>query len=531
MFVTAGEVEAVGVLEGDLLIIGTGPAGLLVASELMGRGLRIIMLESGKFEFNREIQLLNQAEIVGAPNHPGTFSRYRIYGGSTTRWTGQSVPMEAIDFEARSGIPDSGWPISLDDLQPWYDKAADSLGLPATRFAVAGWEQRLGKLPPIANDELKAATIAYAKPIDLGAALRERLEKADDVTIVLDANVHEIETSTDGSTATAAVYKTYGGTEGRATGRKIILACGGIENARLLLASRGISEAGIGNQNDVVGRYFMDHPYLMPGWFAPSDPETDRGWHVIEDFVDLAESPGINAVFTLDPDLRRKEELTACVGYFVRREAWQLTRSYYGRGGSALTYFAETARGERVRAGDDAEKFRDLVFGAPSTLETLRGWAMSAFRPKPRAALRICLEATPNRDSRVTLSAQRDALGQPLARVDWRMHDRDWRGLDRFRKALAQSIQSVGLGHLAYDDAVDAEGYPVTMTGGRHHMGATRMHTDPKRGVVDSNLRVHGMENLYVAGSSVFPTGGWANPTFTIAALSLRLADHLGGME
>ncbi len=211
----------------------------------------------------------------------------------------------------------------------------------------------------------------------------------------------------------------------------------------------------------------------------------------------------------------------------MRREAWQLSRSYVSPGGKAVVHLAELARGERLRDSDLRRSALDLVRSAPSALATLAGHVSGTLAPRSRAALRICLEATPRADSRVTLGPGRDALGQRLPAVTWRMNDRDWQALHRFRHAFGTAIENAGIGRLVYDESVDTDGYPLSMTGGRHHMGTTRMHDDPRQGVVDRDLRVHGMDNLYVLGSSVFPTGGWANPTLTIAALALRLSDHL----
>jgi choline dehydrogenase-like flavoprotein len=527
MLVSAGEIGRNPLLQADLLVIGAGPAGLLLASQQAGLGRRIVVMESGGLEFARDVQLLNRGTIHGAPNHLPIHSRYRVYGGSTTRWAGQCVPLEPIDFESRPEMPHSGWPIGWSDIEPYYSRAASILGCNPVGFDAAAWEKRAGPLPPIANDEISAAAITFAKPLDIGQALRSTLEKSSDVTVVLGATVTAIETDEMMTAATGIRFATLDGSRGRCTARRVVLAAGGIENPRLLLDSTDRSGAGIGNGNDLVGRYFIDHPYLMPGWLEPSDPVQNRGWHVIETFEDAAESPGAHAVFTLNADLRRREGLPGCVGYFVRREAWQLRRSYVAPGGNALVHFAEVARGDKIGDTDLLHHGLAALRSVPSTVAALAGWASAAVKPQPRAALRICLEATPRADSRVTLGSDRNALGQRQPRIDWKLNDRDWAALHRFRTALAHAIANAGAGRLHYDDSVDPNGYPVSMTGGRHHMGTTRMNDDPRQGVVDRDLRVHGMRNLYILGSSVFPTGGWANPTLTIAALSLRLSDRL----
>lgn len=527
MFVSAGEIPENQSLDADLLIIGGGPAGLILAREMCGLGLKTVVLESGGLAFSRDVQLLNRGEVGGAPNHVPIHSRYRVYGGSTTRWGGQCVPLEPIDFEARDGIPHTGWPFDRAHLEPYYQRAAMSLGCNPLGFGAAAWEAHAGPLPPVDQSEITTSAIAFANPLDIGAALRADLEKAPNLSIVLGGTATAIETSDDMSSVIAVRYATLDGRRGTCAARKVVLATGGIENARLMLASTDRSADGVGNEHGLVGRYLIDHPYLMPGWFEPDDPAHDRGWHIIETFEAAAADQGAHAVFTLKEDIRRKENLPGCVGYFMRREAWQLGRDYVAPGGRALVHMAEVARGSLVADKDIGAHAFNLVRSSPSAVRTLAGWAGAAFASRPKAALRICLESTPNPDSRVTLGDDLDALGQRLPRIDWKVNDCDWAALHRFRHSFAASLQKSGAGRLVYDDGVDREGYPLTMKGGKHHMGTTRMHDDPRHGVVDANLRVHGMENCYILGSSAFPTGGWANPTLTIVALTLRLSDHL----
>lgn len=526
MFVSAAELPAEP-LDADLLIVGTGPAGLILAHALMRRGLRIVLLESGELSLRRDIQMLCAADLAGAPTQPPTHSRYRVYGGSTTMWGGQCVPLEPIDFEERAGIPHSGWPFDHAHLAPYYARAGRVLGLDPRGFDPVAWAADGSDALPLAGSEITRSVICFARPLDIGAALRQEFAAATNVTIVLGAQALAIETGPELRVATGVRFADLSGTRRVATARQVVLAAGGIETPRLLLASTDHAPSGLGNAHDGVGRYFLDHPYLMPGWLAPATPDLGRGFHVIEDFASAAEDPGAHAAFTLDPAIRRREGLPGCTGYFIRRRAWQLRPSYTGRGGAALTYFAEIARGERVRDDRAAARAADLVLGAPSTVATLAGWTADGIRPQPRAALRICLEATPRADSRITLGTRRDQFGQPLPRIDWRLNALDWDALARFRVAFGQALAKGRAGRLVDDDRQDSDGYPVTMTGGRHHMGATRMHRDPRRGVVDADLKVHGMANLHLASTSVFPTGGWANPTFTLVALALRLADRL----
>ena len=528
MLIDARELPDGTTIDADICVVGAGPAGLTIARAFASSAVRVTLLESGGEQFSSKVQALYRGEVVGARNHATTHSRFRVYGGSATRWAGQCVPLEPLDFERRSNVPDSGWPFDREHLQPWYQRAAELLRLvDANGFDLAAWEQRVGRLPPIAGEQLAASIIRFAYPRDLGAVLKDELAAAANIRVCLNANVLGVETSADLSRAAAVRFATLDGRSGRCRAGVVVLACGGIENARLLLASNDRAPAGLGNERDLVGRYFMDHPYLRTGYLDSDDPAANAGLHVIEDFATAGLERPAHAVFTLPEDLRRREGLNACVGYFIRCQDYQLRAEYFAPGGVAVSHFADLLRRRRIVDREVATSLADLVRHGRSSAKSVYNLAAARFRSRPRAALRTVLEATPCADSRVTLIDRADALGMPQVRVDWRINDRDWNGLARFREALAQAFAARGVGRLVDDPTLDSSGWPISMIGGKHHMGTTRMHDDPARGVVDSNLRVHSLANLYVAGSSVFPTGGWANPTHTILALSLRLADHL----
>jgi len=511
------------VVEADLCILGSGPAGLAIARELLGSGLRVVVLEAGGKAVSWRAQALYRAEAIGAPNHAATHSRFRTYGGSATRWTGQCVPLETIDFERRSAVPDSGWPFGADELRPWYERAGELLGLVPPENLRDEPEQDIAAADPA----LARTLIRFARPTDLGAHLEATFAASRDVDVLLDANVLEIVAGGMDRQVTHVACRGASGRRFTCRATRFVLACGGIENARLLLASRSRTPAGLGNERDVVGRYFHDHPYLVGGYWRPSATATTRGLHVIDDFERIARERCAHSALTLVPEIRRREGLAACVGYFVHRDAWQLAPDYHAPGGRAVVHAAELLRGERVPDRDIVTSLRALA-GNPGPAVRTIGRALAARgHSEPRLALRMVLESAPHRDSRVTLGGATDTFGMPRAVVDWRIGNDDWRGAARLRTTLARAIRTNGLGELVEDHATDDAGWPISLSGGKHHMGTTRMHENPALGVVDANACVHSLENLFVAGSSVFPTGGWANPTLTIVALAIRLADHL----
>jgi choline dehydrogenase-like flavoprotein len=521
----ARTVEAGAEIETDLCIAGGGAAGIALAREFIGAPFRVALLESGGLRLERRPQRLYVGENVGLPNYATAHSRFRVFGGSTTRWPGQCRPLDEIDFEARDWVPYSGWPFDRAHLEPWYRRAGAVCHLSAEHFAPAAWQDGAPTLP-LGDGELAPVVFQFGHPTDFGQTYRRELETAANLEVLLNANVVEVEPDTGMRAVRAVAVRTLGGGAFRVRARAVVLACGGIENARLLLASNRVAPAGLGNQHDLVGRFFMDHPYLTTGHLVPADPAYARGLHVIETFKRVGWEQRAHLGFVLADEVLRRERLNGCSAYFMLRLHSETAPEYFGPGGKSLAHLRDFLADE-VPDKQLGRHLKNLALGYREVGITLARRAADVVRPKRCLALRIIPEATPRPDSRVTLSDERDELGMPRVRVDWRLNPDDRRGLERLRAALSAAVQKRGLGTLVDDPTDDETGWPASMMGGKHHIGTTRMHPDPKQGVVDPDCRVHGLADLYVAGSSVFPTSGYANPTLTIVALALRLADHL----
>jgi choline dehydrogenase-like flavoprotein len=513
-------------LETDLCIVGAGAAGITLAREFIGTRSRVLVIESGGLRYSDRVQRLYAGENVGLPSYALTYSRFRVFGGSTTRWVAQCRPLDPIDFEARPGIAHSGWPFDQRHLGAWYARAGAVCVLDVVDERAWTPDPQEGELQ-LGNDELEPIRFRFGGTRDFGQAYRQALERSDNVDVLLNASVVEIEPASDLRSVRALQARTLQNQAFQIRAQAYVLACGGIENPRLLLASNRIAPAGIGNEHDVVGRYFMDHPYLTTGRFVPLSPQHADGPHVIRSFKQAGRNQTFHTGVVLNERIRRDEELTGCSGYFIRRLASETAPEYFSRGGRSWLRLKEFLK-HRTWAGSDLGGHAwNVVKGHREVGLTVSRRMFEVIRPRFVLAFRTILETTPRPDSRVTLAHARDRFGKPCARVDWRITDNDRRGLDRLRQATAKAIESKRLGSLVEDPSVDELGWPNSMEGGKHHMGTTRMHVDPKQGVVDRDCRVHGTANLYVAGSSVFPTSGYANPTFTIVALALRLADHL----
>ena len=532
MITDAAELPPNATIDADVCVVGSGLAGLALAREFLGRGARVAVLEAGGARPTRRSQALYSGEQGDVPDHPLTHSRFRAYGGSGTRWTGQCVPLEPIDFERRESMPLSGWPFGRDALEDAYRRAGELFGLGERAFDVETTRRHGGPGEAIAGGELEESVIRFARPHDLGAMLKDDLAASGNVRVYLNAALEQLETDEPVRRVTAARALTPKGSRLRCRARSYVLACGGVENARLLLASDERASAGLGNEHDLVGRHYMDHPYLTTGYWRPAAGVRGEGLHVIDGFERVARSRGAHAVYTLAERVRRREGLNACVGYFIRLPAHEIEAARFSPGGQLPVQLEEMLRGRRFADRDHLARLLRCPSGtrglyARAAAGTLARRVRALVLPDHRLALRMVVETTPCPESRVTLARTRDANGVRRARVDWRVESGDWRGVERFRTTLAANLERRGLGALVDDRRTDAAGWPLSMSGGKHPTGTTRMDADPRRGVVDEHCRVHSLSNLHVAGSSVFPTAGWANPTLTIVALAIRLADRL----
>jgi choline dehydrogenase-like flavoprotein len=503
-------------LEGDLCIVGAGAAGLSLAREWVDSPANVLLLEGGGFELEPRMQDLYRGDIVGQPYYPLHAARLHYFGGTTGHWAGFCSTYDAIDFEKRPWVPHSGWPIRREQLDPFYARAQRILDLGPYEYEASDWAKRESALAPLPldPDAIWTKMWQFSPPTRLGTKYRDAIVNARNVHLYTHANVCEV-VANDGLTAVEGLrIRTHEGKELRARARRYVLACSTIQNARLLLASNRRAAAGLGNANDLVGRYFMEHLEMPGGELVLADPQSTKTKMYAFDFG------------------RTKARGELALSARMQREHRILNG---------------TASLEPGPPGEEVKS--TFQFLPPETLTALMAWEKGGKKgPSPLASgessgvgsapaqaprffhLATRQEQAPNPDSRVTLGSERDALGMPRAKLDWRLTELDKRSMRTYYKLLGQEIGRSGVGRVQLRDWLlsdDDVTWPSFLSGGWHHMGTTRMHADPKQGVVDSDCRVHGLGNLYVAGASVYPTGGSANPTLTLVALSLRLSDHL----
>lgn len=512
MFLDARNVPDGSEIESDVCIVGAGAAGITLARELAGQSRLVCLLESGGLEPDAETQALYRGEVVGFPYYPTDAFRLRYFGGTTNHWSGVCGPLQEIDFEARSWVPHSGWPFARSALEPYYRRAQEVCQLGPYRYDPEPWQGP--DAPPLALDAERLHTVMnqLSPPTRFGLAYRDALRDAADVQTYLHANAVNLETQADGTRVSRVAVATLAGTRFAVRARQVVLATGAVENARLLLASRDRSAAGVGNPHDRVGRFFMEHLSVQGALFAPIDPALPMGLY------GFREAQGVRAQGCVVPTeaTLRDEELLSLRCYLQPASSRTAIRSVWF--GLLRSGTGSTPEGLAERVVHALRQLDDLaIHGYRSFFEgSARSYAVVHH-----------LEHAPNPQSRVTLGDERDALGLPRVRLDWRFGELERRTLRRAVEIFGREVGRAGLGRAAEVPDDPTTGWPPLLRGAWHQMGTTRMHTDPRHGVVDADARVHGLENLYLAGSSVFPTSGYMNPTLTIVALSLRLADHL----
>jgi choline dehydrogenase-like flavoprotein len=536
MFFQARQVDEQSILRSTICIIGGGAAGITLALEFERQGVDTIVLESGGFKPDAATRDLYRGENAGLPYVFADGCRGRFLGGSSNCWGGWCGPLQEHDMAKRDWVPDSGWPFDRRTLDPYYERAHEVLQLGPYDYDVGRWVAKIDRHDvrrlPFVSGKVRDTLSQFSSPGRLGTVYRNQLAGAKHVRVCLHANVTDIETDATARTVRRLRVATLGGRRFTVEARQFVLACGGIENARLLLASNKSCAAGLGNGHDLVGRYFADHPRLALG-VVRLQPQWRRNMLYDIKFHYLNQAMSVDGKFfssqlSLAPEVQKQEGI-------LNAQIW-FNSIFPGEGSAAATALLRFKHLWHGKADLELAHFADVLRLARQPISTAGFVATRLIKPERLMGdvqVAVICEPAPNRDSRVTLSDTRDALGLPRVRVDWRLGEQVKRTFDRTIAVFADELVQAGVGDV--EKAAPLEGRPWPEgpnhswhhLGTWHHMGTTRMHDSPTQGVVDRNCRIHGMSNLYVAGSSVFPSFGANFPTTTIVALSLRMADHL----
>ena len=502
MHIDARTLEPGTLIEGDLCIVGTGAAGISMALEWAGSARKVILLEGGGLNVEAQMQALYHGESVGRTYYPLRSATLHYFGGTTGHWAGFCSPFDEIDFEKRDWVPHSGWPITKQQLDPFYARANKNLELGPYEYDAEYWEKQD---PDAQRLPLDAATFypkmwQFSPPTRMGFVYRDPIFKAPNVHLHTYARVVEVVPNEAVTAIDGLRVKTIEGKEHRVRAKHYVLACGAIHNARLLLASNSRAKQGIGNDHDLVGRYFMEHFEVIGGQVVFEHAHPFK----LYSFPPAGKTRA-RAEMGIRGEMQRKHRIL------------NGTASFQGGG---LT-------------GKEQSRF---VWFSPDAEANVKEWQArrppASYPQSDQVVYRMFTrqEQAPNPESRIVLSAEKDELGMRRANLHWRFTPLDKRSMRTYYELLGREMGRAGLGRVQIMDWLidkDDTAWPEHLSGGWHHMGTARMNNDPKQGVVDANCKVHGLANLFVAGGAVYPTGGAVNPTLTVVAMTLRLSDHL----
>lgn len=524
MFLDANDLPEHEPLTCDVCVVGAGPAGIAVALELAGSGARVCVLEAGAHGYDAGAQALYEGEVEGDSYPLLRDTRFSAFGGSTQLWAGWCRLLDPIDFEVRGWVPGSGWPFGRDELLPHLERAHELCGLAESEYDPDYWAQRIPHAPLPVSDTDLTTSVFHVSPLRFGTAYRARLGSLPDVEVVLRAPVLRFHVADASQRVEAVSVAAPDGRRRRVEARRFVLAAGGVENARILLLSGEAPERSLGNGHGLVGRYFTEHAFVNPGTFFPSDPTLDMGFYFPNPVAGGIPGAAVRGTFTMPREVLHRDRLLNAALFF--RPSYEASAAFSTPEVRELLEVWEKIRGRGVPGGSFRRALR--AARAPGALATAVWRKLRATSGEAaKWPLRSFFESAPSPGNEIRLARERDALGRPRAHVTWRIGEEDLRGVRRTFHVLDRGLRAARLGHLELAFPDEAEAWRAACEGGKHHMGTTRMHTNPAQGVVDGDGRVHGVDNLWLAGSSVFPTVGYANPTLTIVTLAVRLGRHL----
>jgi choline dehydrogenase-like flavoprotein len=521
-------------LDADLCIIGAGVAGLAIAYQLLSSRGKIILLESGDTKPEAAIQELYKEAANGCAYQDPRQTRQRQLTGTAAIWNtrvenesgAKFIPLDPLDLAKRDWVPNSGWPLEPTVITDALARAHQLLGLGPVAYDSDSWDTHDAAAWNLAGGKICSGVYQVKTGKLFQETIPNLIRESQNVNIYTRSSVTNIVPVPAGESISHVEVKTLEGKKFSVKARQFILASGGHENPRILLASNSVWPAGVGNQHDVVGRYLQDHPYRST--FATLVP-TQQSLLQTSAFYDLHQVRGTWIVgrLAVRQEVQAQEKIMNASMVLIPR-----LRGYRSKGVEAFRQARLMMRGRRSKKGLISQSFKALFHAgdlfAYRKLEKrvpnpdLHHWSKrdtacyATFEPE------IYFEQAPERENRITLSEEKDALGIPRSIYKWKWSDLDEKSSRRNMQIFAEEFARLGIGRM--DPLPHAE--RVTW-GGHHHLGTTRMSKDPKLGVVDADCRVHGLSNLFIAGSSVFPAGGFANPTLMILALALRLADKV----
>ena len=539
-------------LAAEVVVVGSGPMGIVTSLELADAGHRVLLIESGGSKFDSAVQdLSRQAE--NDPWHvPSELAIRRQLGGTSATWGGRCVPFDPIDFESRPAVPDALWPVAYDEMAQYLERACAWCRCGKPVFTALGLPELAGRsmIPGFPDgDVLTTSLERWSLPTRFGGIYRKRLKESRRLEVITGLTCTHIACDPATGAVEHLVLRSLAGHQAIARGDYYILATGGLESTRLLMASNDIHAYGIGNRSGHLGRWYMAHVEARVARIHLDTPPEST----IHDHERDADGVYVRRRFTFSPESQQRKGLPNAAIWFVNPP---MGDPVHGSGILSGVYLAlvspagrfmlaEAIRQAGTRTSAPVRKrdhLRNIVRDFGPAARFALGFSYRRFlkpgRKAPGFFVRSAAnvypldyhgEHLPNPESRVVLSDERDALGVRRLRTELRFSDEDVASVERAMRELDAALREAGVGHLEFlfDDVAAGTRQCLLRSSGFHQTGTTRMAANPDDGVVDANLAVFGAENLFVASTSTFPTSSQANPTLTGIAFAVRLAEHL----
>jgi choline dehydrogenase-like flavoprotein len=552
MIRAASDVAGDTTLAADVVVVGSGPMGIVVALELADAAHRVLVVESGGVKFDRAAQDLSSRADSDPWHVPSALAVRRQLGGATATWGGRCVPFDRIDFEPRPAVPDALWPVEYDEMARYLGRACEwcvcgqpvfsALELPelAGRSMIPGFPE---------GDVLTTSLERWSLPTRFGRVYRKRLSRSQQLDLITGLTCTHITCDPETGRVDHLVLRSLTGLRAFAQARFYVLATGGLEATRLLMASNDVHAEGIGNGSGHLGRWYMAHVEARVAKVHLKTPPEST----IHDHERDADGVYVRRRFTFSPQVQRRQGMPNAAIWFVNPPMGDPVHGSGILSGVYLTLvspigrymLAEAIRQAGTRTPEPVRKrdhLRNIVHDLGPAVRFALGFSyrrsLKPGRKAPgffvRSAANIYPldyhgEHLPNPDSRVVLTSEWDALGVPRIRTEMQFSEDDVASVGRAMRELDAALRNGGVGHLEflYDDIAAGVRECLVRSSGYHQTGTTRMAASAGDGVVDANLAVYGTDNLFVASTSTFPTSSQANPTLTGVAFAVRLAEHM----
>jgi choline dehydrogenase-like flavoprotein len=552
--ISAGDALADGgTTQADVIVVGAGAAGIAVVRRLANRMGKIILIDAGDGQFRPlDNDTFFRAERVDDNRHaPGELYRRRMLGGTTTVWGGRCIPFDPEDFEPIEGRP--GWPIPYTDFSRYTGGTLDFFDAGPDDFSASRILPDTTRLVTGAAGDLRLDTVErYSKPTNVWRKYQADLTGSASVQVIQGAPCTSVLTNPDGTQVTGVAVQTSSGKRHSLLARIVVLACGGMETPRLLLASTSARSCGIGNEHDTVGRYYMSHLVSSAenaGLIRFANPARARAF----DFLRASDGAYVRRMILLSPTARKRESLPNIV---FRPSRSPMNDPSHQNAVLSFAYLVrslvippeyERSMTARLKTLGDVSAWRhhlqNIALHPFELINFCNNWmvyrvlasrklpAIFLYQKNGVYPLEFNAEHLPNRQSRVRLGTELDPLRLPRLIIEWRYDEKEIDTICRAYRTLARAVQESGLGEVDLGVDLRSSVRTTLVPQGGHHIGTARMGTDPTTSVVDRNCEVWQTRGLFLAGTAVLPTSGFANPTLTAVGLAFRLADHLIGVR